>query len=431
MKLFSQFRKKLIRQYMQLTCLIVFILITLIYAFIGSLVYNNFISQAHMLAMEEIEELNYIVNENNVPLDLPPDNSSSQKYLTRIFYYMYDKDNRLIKMSNKIDWSRAAIASMAAQDTLQDGQSKIHMVFTDRNDFRFFVISRESIWTNGQYSGKVYAGFDISHNLMFLGRLLLWLILLLICTLFMINKAANFMANKAMRPIIESFEKQILFAANASHELRTPLSVLLSGLDVLKDDTDNKLSRFSQEILADMTDEILKMKALISNMLLLARCDSSAVSFQKSKLPTTTILENTAARFKTIAADKDITLTMSNNTTELYAYANYNHVEQILSILLDNAIKYTPKNGKISLQAYASNDAVIISVTNTGAGIPAKDLPYVFERFYRSTAVQKHEGSGLGLSIAKALAEKNNGAISVQSEENKQTTFTLYLLQKD
>ena len=247
----------------------------------------------------------------------------------------------------------------------------------------------------------------------------------------MINKAANFMANKAMRPIIESFEKQILFAANASHELRTPLSVLLSGLDVLKDDTDNKLSRFSQEILADMTGEILKMKALISNMLLLARCDSSAVSFQKSKLPTTTILENTAVRFKTIAADKDITLTVSNNTTELYAYANYNHVEQILSILLDNAIKYTPKNGKISLQAYASKDAVIISVTNTGAGIPAKDLPYVFERFYRSTAVQKHEGSGLGLSIAKALAEKNNGAISVQSEENKQTTFTLYLLQKD
>lgn len=431
MKLFSQFRKKLVKRYMQLTGIIIFMLITLIYGFIVSLVYNNFISQAHLLAMEEVEELNYIVSDGKLLPDLPPDNNSSQKYLNKIFYYMYDKNDQLLKMSNKINWSKADIETLTTQDLLQDGQYEMHIVFTAQKEFRFFVITRESIWNNGQYAGKVYAGFDISHDLMLLGRLLLWITLLLLCTLFVINKAANFMANKAMKPVVESFEKQVLFAANASHELRTPLSVLLSGLDILKDDADNKMSAFSKEIIGDMTGEILKMKALISNMLLLARCDNSAAGLKKNRVWLNIVLKNTAARFQTITADKNIALSVIDDVPDLYGWVDRNHLEQIISILIDNAVKYTPRNGKIFLRTHCHNGMSAISVSNTGPGIAEKDLPYVFDRFYRSSEAKKYEGSGLGLSIAKALAEKNNGMLIVQSEENIRTIFTLYLSQKD
>lgn len=430
MDLFSQFRRRLINRYIRLTGIIIFMLILLVYGFVGSLVYSNFINQAHLLSTEEAEELSYIVSNGKTLPDFPNENDQMQKYFNKIFYYMYDDNNKLLKTSNRIDWSKDSIDSMIAADALGDGQPEIHMVFTKQNEFRFFVISRESAYYNGRYAGRVYAGFDISGDLMFLGRLLLWIIALLIVAFFVMRKAANSMANRAMQPIIESFEKQVLFAANASHELRTPLSILLSGLDILKDDADNKLSAFSKEIVGDMKAEILKMKALIGNLLLLARSDSSAVALRKRVVPAAEITENIAARFKSIAVSKDIELIELESGQELLVYADCNHVEQILTILLDNAVKYTPKKEKIYIKTEQVNDMTAISVINTGVSISEKDMPHIFDRFYRSINAQKYEGSGLGLSIAKALAEKNSGKLLVNSEENIKTIFTLCLPQK-
>nr|WP_231036433.1 HAMP domain-containing sensor histidine kinase [Pectinatus sottacetonis] len=229
-----------------------------------------------------------------------------------------------------------------------------------------------------------------------------------------------------MQPIIESFEKQILFAANASHELRTPLSVLLSGLDVLKDDTDNKLTVFSQEIMGDMKSEILKMKMLIGNLLLLARCDSSAIGIKKQKIIINDVVNGVAVRFLSIAEDKNIKIVIVNKNDQIKTYFDRSHLQQILTILIDNAVKYTPKNGHITL-SIDKETIPVVSVVNTGCGISAEDLPHIFERFYRSITVQKYDGSGLGLSIAKALAEKNGGRLAAESRENVDTTFFLYL----
>lgn len=430
MNLFSRFRQKLIKRYIQMTAVIIFILIALIYTFIGLFVCNNFVAQAHLLAVEETEELNYIINSNGtLMLSLPQEDSSTQKYLNKIFYYMYDGD-KLVKSSNNIAWSKSAIEQITANSTLKDGQSEIHFVLTEQKELRFFVISRESIKNDGQYIGKVYAGFDISHNLMFLGRLLLYIILLLLITFFLVNKAANSLANKAMQPIIESFEKQMVFAANASHELRTPLSILMSGLEILKKDTENKLSSFSEEILGDMTSEILKMRSLISNMLLLARCDSSAASSPKAKFLLNDIVEDAAARFRNIISGKNIILQLPSHSAELYACANDKQIEQILCILLDNAVKYTPSGGVIRLKLKGKDNKAIISVENTGLGIKKEDIPHIFDRFYRADSVRRYAGSGLGLSIAKVLAQKNDGILNAASEENMRTTFTLSLPQK-
>ncbi|WP_196595951.1 sensor histidine kinase [Pectinatus frisingensis] len=431
MNLFSRFRQRLIKRYMQLTGAIIFILLILIYGFVGSLVYNNFIDQAQMLATEEAEELTYIVSDGKTLPDFPSDDNHTQKYLNKIFYYIYDRDGNLIKYSNKIDWSTAAINEKITTDALLNGQPEIHSVFTQKKDFRFFVIARETAYYNGMYAGKVYAGFDVSRDLMFLARLLLWIILLLIGVFFIINKIANFMANNAMQPIIESFERQTLFAANASHELRTPLSVLMSGLDILKDDTDNKLSAFSQEIINDMKDEILNMRTLIGNLLLLARSDSSAINLKKEVIPAEQLITNVLNRFMTIAAGKNIELLLSGDTQNVNIYADAKHVEEILTILLDNAVKYTPKGGKICIGTTLQKNMVSIFISNTGHGIAADDLPHIFDRFYRSADTQKYEGNGLGLSIAKALAEKNDGRLSAASEQNSKTVFTLYLPQKD
>lgn len=431
MKIFSQFREKLIYRYIKLTGILIFIMMLLIFGFMASSVQHNIISKVNLLATEEAEELSYILNDKHPYLKSEPTSEESKKYLNNIFYYMYDAHGKLLHNSNHIDWSKESVHGIIAANNLASGETIIKSVFTSKHDFRFYAISQESIYNNNIYMGKVYVGIDISKDFMFLGRLFLWIIILLLISLLIVYKAGKYMANSAMQPIIESFEKQMLFAANASHELRTPLSVLLSGIDILQNDKENRLTDFSNEIVGDMRLEVLKMKTLVSNLLLLARCDNSAMTVNKEKIPLNPFLRDISNIFTSLSADNHITLSYENNVPDSFVYVDSNHFKQIMTILLDNAIKYTPKYGKISINISPQNDALAISVTNTGIGIPTKDLPHIFNRFYRSDNASKYEGTGLGLSIAKSLTEKNQGLLTVNSKENILTCFTLYLPSKD
>lgn len=431
MKIFSQFREKLIYRYVKLTGILIFIMMLLIFGFMASSVQHNIISKVNLLATEEAEELSYILNDKHPYLKAEPTSEQSKKYLNNIFYYMYDAHGKLLHNSNNIDWSKESVHGIIAANNLASGETIIKSVFTSKHDFRFYAISQESIYNNNIYMGKVYVGIDISKDFMFLGRLFLWIMILLLISLLIVYKAGKYMANSAMQPIIESFEKQMLFAANASHELRTPLSVLLSGIDILQNDKDNHLTDFSNEIIGDMRLEVLKMKTLVINLLLLARCDNSAMTVKKEKIPLNPLLMDISNIFTSLSADKHITLSYENNVPDSFVYVDSNHFKQIMTILLDNAVKYTPKYGKIRINVFSKNDTLAISVTNTGIGIPNKDLPHIFNRFYRSDNASKYEGTGLGLSIAKSLTEKNHGLLTVNSKENILTRFTLYLPSKD
>lgn len=229
-----------------------------------------------------------------------------------------------------------------------------------------------------------------------------------------------------MVPVVKSFEQQKQFIANASHELRTPLSIIISGLTVLKSDEDNKLTDFSQEVIADIDDESLKMKKLIDNLLLTARNDNDTLNVNPVDFSLSDLIVKLYNKFSLLADRKNITIDLEN-LEGIFVYADSSHIEQILAILIDNAVKYTAENGRICIKVSAQEKDVVVSVIDNGKGISQEDLPHIFERFYRADKSRTHYGNGLGLSIAQMLAEKNHSIITVTSEENAGSCFNLVI----
>ena len=127
-----------------------------------------------------------------------------------------------------------------------------------------------------------------------------------------------------------------------------------------------------------------------------------------------------------LADKKNITIDMAE-IKDISVYADSMHIEQILAILIDNAIKYTAENGKISIKLQEEKEKIVVSVADNGKGISSEDLPHIFERFYRADKSRTNYGNGLGLSIAKMLAEKNHSYITVTSEENIGSCFSLVI----
>ena len=129
-------------------------------------------------------------------------------------------------------------------------------------------------------------------------------------------------------------------------------------------------------------------------------------------------------KFSLLADRKNIEINLAP-LNEISIYADSMHIEQILTILIDNAVKYTPENGMIDIGVKENKQHIIISVQDNGKGIAAEDLPHIFERFYRAEKSRTTYGNGLGLSIAQILARKNNGEITVTSKENEGSCFSL------
>lgn len=220
------------------------------------------------------------------------------------------------------------------------------------------------------------------------------------------------------------------FVANVSHELRTPIATLRSLAEALlmggKDDPE-VLDRFLQAI----ADEAERMGKLLDNLLELARLEAGRREWRWQSVSVSDCVTQVAERFKPFAEGKGLKLTVRAEP-DLMVRTDPEALTQILSNLLDNAIKYTER-GEIAVVAERLETAdgvwVAVHVRDTGIGIPPEHLPRIFERFYRVDKARSHQqgGFGLGLSIAKHLAESLGGKITVQSEVGKGSTFTVWL----
>lgn len=291
---------------------------------------------------------------------------------------------------------------------------------------KLLMIMRYPLIEDDLQLGEIYVGIEVTHWARETVRIFFILILIILLSMFFVRYIANRMANKAMVPVIKSFEQQKQFVANASHELRTPLSIIISGMTILKSDEDNKLTDFSKEVITDMNDESLKMKKLIDNLLLTARNDNDTLVVNPVTFSLRDLLVKLYNKFSLLADKKNITIDMAE-IKDISVYADSMHIEQILAILIDNAIKYTAENGKISIKLQEEKEKIVVSVADNGKGISSEDLPHIFERFYRADKSRTNYGNGLGLSIAKMLAEKNHSYITVTSEENIGSCFSLVI----
>ncbi|MBO2944511.1 cell wall metabolism sensor histidine kinase WalK [Paenibacillus sp. F411] len=222
------------------------------------------------------------------------------------------------------------------------------------------------------------------------------------------------------------------FVANVSHELRTPLTTIKSYTEALGDGAleDTQLaSRFVNVI----QNETGRMIRLVTDLLHLSRLDSKEAALRKQKVDIVEMLEDVEDRFSFQMQQKDITAVIDVKEGISHAMLDRDGIDQVLDNLISNALKYTPDGGKITMEAALTGQGMLsLSVSDTGIGIPKKDLERIFERFYRVDKARTRNmgGTGLGLSIAREIVRAHGGHITLHSEleQGTKVTFTLPLV---
>jgi signal transduction histidine kinase len=234
-----------------------------------------------------------------------------------------------------------------------------------------------------------------------------------------------FLARRTLEPIEEAMEAQSRFASDASHELRTPLAAMQAENEVALRNARLTLPR-AKEVLQSNLEETMRLRALSDTLLKLARTEHAAIQLQPIKV--SDVVSNAINQVLKQAQAKHIDI--EDEVAQVTITSDAATLTQILSILLDNAVKYSGGQSVVRITAEAQDQHVSISVHDQGQGIPAKDLPYIFERFYRadSSRTKQHvEGHGLGLALAAKLVAQLHGEISVESLEGRGSTFTIAL----
>lgn len=221
------------------------------------------------------------------------------------------------------------------------------------------------------------------------------------------------------------------FIANVSHELRTPISMLQGYSEAIIDDI-TETKEEMQEIAKIIYDESLRMGRLVNELLDLARMEAGHISPNIEHVELDNYLKRITAKFSGLAKEKQISITTDIHDKSVIWAIDPDSIEQVLTNLIDNAIRHTPADGCVSvIQSINDNNHLCIQVTDSGSGIAEEDIPFVFERFYKADKARTRgrSGTGLGLAIAYNIIKAHNGEISVVSRIGEGTTFSFTIPQ--
>lgn len=234
-----------------------------------------------------------------------------------------------------------------------------------------------------------------------------------------------FFTKRIIRPVEESRKKQVEFIALASHELRSPLTVITSSMSAMKKADETQSERFENII----NSEVKRMSRLINDMLSLASADNSSWSLQMENTDMDTLLLDTFEAFQPIAMKKNIHLSFSFPDEPLpTCKCDKQRVEQVLSILIDNALSYTKNGGKVNLSVKRKLHKLEIYVADNGIGISDENKKHIFHRFYRVDSSHKSKDHfGLGLCIANEIVKLHKGTLTVSDTSGGGATFTITL----
>jgi signal transduction histidine kinase len=239
--------------------------------------------------------------------------------------------------------------------------------------------------------------------------------------------ASYWFARRTLLPIKNALESQSRFTADASHELRTPLTAMRSEIEVAQRDKNLTLAE-AQQLLASNLEEIEKIETLSSNLLKLAHYDEGSAVAEFTPIELAPIIEKSLRAAAKLAKHRGMKLERALGPVSLEADAK--SLQELLMILLDNATKYSKKGGRVEVRCAQIAHEAIISVQDSGIGIDEKEIPHLFERFYRADSSRTKaqvNGYGLGLSIAKSIVDAHHGSIEVASKLGEGTTFRITL----
>jgi two-component system sensor histidine kinase CiaH len=254
------------------------------------------------------------------------------------------------------------------------------------------------------------------------GSLLMSLVVTNVCIWIAGGIGSYYLARRTLGPIEEAHEAQSRFTSDASHELRTPLASMKTELEVALRDPHLEKAEMHDLLLSNL-EEVNKLSTLAQNLLRLSRLEHDSI--EREKLTLSDVAASVADRY-----DKERRRVRISGDTNAGLIASKSNVEELMTILLDNALKYSPSDSAVEIHIISRKQMAGFAISNEGNGISAAVLPHIFDRFYRadeSRTSGEKGGYGLGLSLAKKIVELSGGELSVTSGEGETTTFRVLL----
>lgn len=280
---------------------------------------------------------------------------------------------------------------------------------------------------SGLYASRI-AFADTSGERIYMNNLIFTSLSVGVPALFAFFLLAYFLSGLALKPAKAAWQQQQQFVADASHELKTPLTVILANTDILLSHPDATVHS-QQKWIENTKTEGERMKKLADNLLFLAKSDAAEQTAATPAAHEPVNLSDAAWKallpFESIAFEQGVELN-SDIKPDITVSGNAEQLNRLIVILIDNACKYSGKNGQVTLSLTKEQGRAKLSVHNTGNPIDKADLPHIFDRFYRAdkSRAQESGGHGLGLSIAKSIVDAHGGKLTVTSSAEHGTTFT-------
>jgi two-component system sensor histidine kinase CiaH len=238
---------------------------------------------------------------------------------------------------------------------------------------------------------------------------------------------AYFLAGRTLSPIKIMVDEQRRFITDASHELRTPITSLKSEIEVNLRDPNLNLSD-AKKLLASNLEDVNTLQTLSDGLIKLSMYQKGQNNFTAVRFPLNEVVSEAVKKISTLARKKHISI--SSDCPEITVHGEKTSITELLVILLDNSVKYSPAGSRVEITARQENKFTDLRVTDQGPGIDPQDIPHVFDRFYRadkSRTKNNIPGYGLGLSIAKQIVDRHHGSISVESVPDKGSTFIVQI----
>ncbi|WP_461612552.1 sensor histidine kinase [Clostridium sp. Marseille-QA1073] len=366
---------------------------------------------------------------DNIIISMIPSDSSSS------FRILVNSDGNIAKIISHIDMSEEIYFKAAELAWNEKKDYSIISLENKRWQYKVSPIGRNFITReNGSKTiinfndGNYQITFlDVTDSHKTLMELFTTLFFVGIIMLFVIFAISLFFANRSIKPISEAWEKQKQFIADASHELKTPLAIINANSDALLANQEETI-KSQKKWLDYIKNQIDRMSKLVNDLLYLAKTEDTNSRILYIPFNISEVVSDVILSMEAVAFEKDIRL-LQDIEANIIIKSDCEKIKQVVTILVDNAIKYTDEKGRIDIMLRKTRHQLVFSIKNSGKGIPKENITKLFDRFYRadSARTQENGGYGLGLSIAKAIIDRLDGKIYADSVKDEGTTFTFIL----
>jgi len=383
-------------------------LLTVIVVGMNIINYNSIVTEADTILDILTQNKGKFPEFGNNKFDrIPPNFSMETAHEIRYFSVFLDDDNNILNFeTGKIASIDEQTARFFAKEVLKE-KEKYGFI----NDFRYII--------NEDTKGARIIFLDCRRKLDSFYTFLFSSIFMTVTGLIIVFIIIFIFAGKIIRPIAESYEKQKRFITDAGHEMKTPLTIINANIDILE------MEIGENESLTDIQLQTQRLCSLTNDLVTLVRMEETEDSLSKIDFPISEVASETVNSFCAVALNEEKELVF-NIQPFLSLNGNDKSIRQLISIFLDNALKYSPKGGKINFELQKNNRNIVITVCNsTNVSIKEEQLSFIFERFYRTDESRNSMtgGYGIGLSIAKAIVNAHSGKINAWI--NKKNEFCI------